>query len=129
MEKIEFIKELTSNAAEVNISNNQILYLFMLKHNINNKDISSEELLELVSVGYIHQGKITDLGNEILEIKPTIVNVEWKSIDSTLPRLTEDTSKIAKRLAIHFLADMFKGNDYKSYNEHCDNPIMAPFFL
>ena len=129
MDEIKFITELVSNAAEVNISNNQILYLFMLKHNINNRDISNEELLELVSVGYIHQGKLTDLGNKVLEIRPKVVNTECKSLDATLPKLTLDTSNIVKRLAGHFLGDMFKGKEYKRYNEDCGNPIMAPFFF
>lgn len=114
------------------LNHSQVMYLMYMNAQLSSIKVSinADDLADLVEKQYIFQGKITKLGSLILEYKePTVVNVEWKSIDSTLPRLTEDTSNIVKRLAIHFLANMFKGNDYKSYNEHCDNPIMAPFFF
>jgi hypothetical protein len=109
----------------------QVMYLMYLNSQLSSIKvcINSEDLIHLIELQYVFQNKITKLGSMILEYKPKIVNVEWKSTEVTLPKLTEDTSNIVKRLAGHFLGDMFKGKEYKRYNEDCGNAIMAPFFF
>lgn len=125
LEKLNWIEEISSKNS---LCFSQVWYLLALK---NNKklpfDIYDEDLLELVKIGFVSGNKITKSGIQFLDTKVTVK--QSNTVNSTLPRLTSDTTQIVKRLAIHFLADMFKGNDFKKYNEHCDNPIMAPFFF
>jgi len=134
MDKINaenFFRYISVISDETALSTTQILYLISLEYNLihSNVDIYPEELVSLIQKEYIFQGRITKLGSSILKYKEPEVNTTKIAIDSTLPRITEPTANIVKRLSTHFLGDMFKGNDYKSYNEHCDNPIMAPFFF
>jgi hypothetical protein len=127
-----FLEYVNNVSLSKNITHSQVLFLMYCNEQLNGITvfISNEDLVDLIEKQYIFQGKITKLGSMILEYKePTVVNVEWKSIDSTLPKLTLDTSNIVKRLAIHFLGDRFKGKEYKRYNEDCNNAIMAPFFF
>jgi hypothetical protein len=126
-----FLNYIDNICEETNLNATQILYLMFLKHEmkVGFVHIYPEDLLDLVSKDYIFQGRITDLACKVLEFKFKPVNIELIAKNTTLPRLTEPTSNIAKRLASHFLTDLFKGKEYKRYNEDCDNPIMAPFFF
>jgi len=109
------------------INNTMSYFLFRLACNVKGTiDLEPEDYLVLMKKEYIKNGKITDLGLSLLNDKATSNS---EVVNSTLPKLTEETGNIAKRLAKHFLADMFKGNEYKNYNEYCDNIIMAPFFF
>jgi hypothetical protein len=112
------------------LNHSQVLYLMILNSQMPgfNMTLQTEDFLELVEKQFIFQNKITKFGSTILEYDESkIKNISF--VDSTLPKLTEPTANIVKRLSTHFLGDMFKGSDYTIYNEHCKNPIMAPFFF
>jgi hypothetical protein len=105
-----------------------ITFLFMacgLGYPIVSEEIDND-ILYFMKKGYLHNGKVTAEGWKLMELKEQVRN---NVINSTLPILTDETANITKRLAKHFLGDMFKGTDYKQYNEVCGNAIMAPFFF
>lgn len=125
-----FLEYVNNVSLSRNITHSQVLFLMYCNEKLNNTAvfISNEDLVDLIEKQYIFQGRITKLGSMILEYKEPVTTV-CPAIEATLPRLTEDTSNIVKRLAGHFLNDMFKGKEYKRYNEDCGNAIMAPFFF
>lgn len=129
MDQIVLIQNIASIASNNNLSNNQVLHLMCFKYDLNCTDISAEELLPLVAAGYIYQNRITKLGTDLLEYKKVADTEEVVAINTTLPRMTEETANIVKRLSTHFVGNMFKGSDYSKYNRDCDNVIMAPFFF
>jgi hypothetical protein len=90
-------------------------------------EIKDEDFLSIIQRGYIKNGKISKEGLALFDDKSS--KIKSKNINSSLPILTLETGNIVKRLSIHFFGDMFKGSDYKQYNEKCDNAIMAPFFF
>jgi len=132
IEKIDQIKDILNIIDKISktfkISDSSSYYLIRIMCNQAGKiNIEPEDYLLLMKNDLIKNGKATELAFSFLN--ESNQNNENNNINSTLPIITSETGNITKRLATHFLSDMFKGKDFIYYNEICNNKIMAPFFF
>ena len=115
-------------AIQGNISSEHVFFLICSQSTVNVATLDPSQVLSLVEKGYYKNGKITELGKSILNVsnfKETSNNTDY-----SLPKLTEETANITKRLASHFLADRFQGREFKEYQLHCkNNVIMSSMFF
>ncbi len=120
--------ELFSKVNDINFS--QTLFLFSIYSEIYTCDINADDLLQLVSKGFMNGNKLATKTIRLIEESDNIKNnIEEIAIDSSFPKLTFETAAITKRLAVHFLGNMLKGAEYKKYSEYISDPIQLPFFF
>ncbi len=113
------------------INFSQTLFLFSIYSEIYTCDINADDLLNLVSKGFMNGNKLATKTTQLIEQSDKIedVDIEKVAINCNFPKLTFETAAITKRLAVHFLSDMLKGAEYKKYAEYISDPIQLPFFF
>lgn len=127
----EFIQKIEAFSKQEKLSYIQTVFLFSIYSEVYSCDINANELLELVSKGYMNGNKLATKSKEIIStfLMPQVHNIEEIAICSQSFRITNESGQIVKRLATHFLGNMFHGSEYRKIMEVIKDPIKAPFFF
>jgi len=125
------IQKIEKFSKDNKINFSQTLFLFSVYSGIYTCDIDADNLLNLVSKGFMNGNELANKTIQLIEQSNKLENVDIEevAINSNFPKLTFETAAITKRLAVHFLGDMLKGVEYRKYSEYVSDPIQLPFFF